>query len=134
MLQSIDLGTHSDAFAAEKFVFLRQLISFFLSSAEGTATKEVETREDGTEKITITYTFDYQYDDFPQELILYTTSNYESKKPLVSIQWITPDERKLNLASYSVLQRDAYRFSQDEKLSRILRADPMIGLFADPVL
>ena len=110
----------------------KQPVSFFLNSADGTATKEVETREDGTEKITITYTFDYQYDDFPQELILYTTANYESKKPLVSIHWITPDERELNLASYSILQRDAYRLSQDDKLSRILRADPMIGLFADP--
>jgi peptide/nickel transport system permease protein len=110
----------------------KQPVSFFLNSAGGTAAKEVETRGDGSEKITITYTFDYQYDDFPQDLILYTTSNYKTKKPLVSIVWITPDERKLNLASYSVLQRDTYRFGQDEKLSRILRADPMVGLFADP--
>ena len=110
----------------------KQPISFFLSSADGTATKEVETRDDGTSKVTITYTFDYQYDDFPQELILYTNANYQSKKPLVSIQWITPDERKLNIASYSILQRDAYRLSQDDKLTRILRADPMVGLFADP--
>jgi peptide/nickel transport system permease protein len=110
----------------------KQPVSFFLSSTDGSASREVERREDGTEKIIITYTFDYQYDDFPQELILYTTSNYVSKKPLVSILWITPDERDLNLASYSVLQRDAYRFSQDDKLERILRADPMVGLFADP--
>jgi peptide/nickel transport system permease protein len=110
----------------------KQPVSFFLSSTDGTATKEVETRQDGTEKITITYTFDYPYDDFPQDLILYTTSNYSTKKPLVSVLWITPDERKLNVTSYSVLQRDTYRFAQDEKLSRILREKPMIGLFADP--
>lgn len=110
----------------------KQPVSFFLNSADGTAAKEVETRQDGTEKLTITYTFDYQYDDFPQDLILYTTSNYKSKKPLVSVLWITPDGRELNLASFSVQPRDTYRFSQDEKLSRILRAKPMIGLFADP--
>lgn len=110
----------------------KQPVSFFLNSADGTATKEVETRQDGNEKITITYTFDYQYDDFPQDIILYTTSNYTTKKPLLSLLWITPDGREFNLASYSVLQRDAYRLSQDEKLSRILRAKPMVGLFADP--
>lgn len=110
----------------------KQPVSFFLSSADGTAMKEVETRQDGTQKITITYTFDYQYDDFPQDLILYVNSNYKTKKPLVSVVWITPDDRKLNLASYSVLPRDTYRFAQDEKLSRILRAKPMIGMFADP--
>lgn len=110
----------------------KQPVSFFLSSTDGTAAKQVETRQDGSEKITITYTFDYQYDDFPQDLILYTTSNYRTKKPLVAVVWITPDERTLNLASFSVLQRDTYRFAQDEKLSRILRVDPMVGLFTDP--
>jgi peptide/nickel transport system permease protein len=110
----------------------KQPVSFFLSSADGTATKEVEIRQDGSEKVTITYTFDYQYDGFPQDLILYTNSNYKTKKPLVAVVWNTPDGRTLNLASFSVLQRDTYRFAQDEKLSRILRANPMIGLFADP--
>lgn len=119
--------TWMNAFSEKK-----QPVSFFLSSADGTAMKEVETRQDGTQKITITYTFDYQYDDFPQDLILYVNSNYKTKKPLVSVVWITPDDRKLNLASYSVLPRDTYRFAQDEKLSRILRAKPMIGMFADP--
>jgi len=110
----------------------KQPVSFFLSSTDGTAVKDIATRPDGSKRITITYTFDYQYDDFPQDLILYTTSNYRAKKPLVAVIWITPDGRKLNIASYSVLPRDTYRFGQDQKLSRILRADPMIGLFADP--
>ena len=115
------------------FTTKKQPISFFLNSAdEGTVDKQVQTRDDGSQKIILTYTFDYEYDDFPQDLILYTNANYVSKKPLLSVVWITPDERKLNIASYSVLSRDVYRLSQDEKLSRILRADPMIGLFADP--
>ncbi len=107
-------------------------VSFFLDSADGTATKESETKQDGTQKYTITYTFDYQADDFPQDLILYTDSNYAAKKPLISVVWITPDGRTINAASYSVLQRDTYRISQDERLGRILRAKPLVGLFADP--
>ena len=122
------------------FTTKKQPVSFFLNSAEplaktiGTVVKEIETKQDGTQKIIITYTFDYQYDDFPQDLILYVNSNYVNKKPLVSVVWIKPDERKLNIASYSVLQRDVYRLSQDERLGRILRSEPMIGLFADPEL
>jgi peptide/nickel transport system permease protein len=117
----------------------KQPISFFLNSADlkkianGTVTKEVETRQDGAQKVTITYTFDYQYDDFPQDVILYMYANDTSKKPLVGVTWITPDGRKINMASYSVSQRDVYRISQDEKLGRILRAaKPIEGLFADP--
>jgi len=116
----------------------KQPISFFLNSAEPKTnssvmvTKEIETRQDGTRKVTITYTFDYQYDDFPQDIILYTYTNDASKKPLVGVTWLTPDGRKINMASYSVSQRGVYRISQDEKLSRILRTKPIEGLFADP--
>jgi len=110
-------------------------LSFFLHSAkpqEGVS-KEVEKRADGSQKITITYTFDYPYDEFPQELIVYTNPKDTVKKPLVGVTWITPDGRKTNLASYTVSQRDAYRISQDERLGRILRTDqPIVGLFADP--
>ena len=117
----------------------KQPISFFLNSANiesadgGTVTKNVETRQDGAQKVTITYDFGYQYDDFPQDLILYTTTDNTVKKPLVGVTWITPDGRKINMASYSVGQRDVYRVAQDDKLGRILRADkPIEGLFFDP--
>jgi peptide/nickel transport system permease protein len=113
----------------------KQPISFFLNSVdeqEGVVEKTIETREDGSQKIVMTYTFDYQADDFPQDIILYSTSDHVSKKPLLSVVWLTPDGRKINMANYSVIQRDVYRVSQDEKLGRILRNKPMIGLFADP--
>jgi peptide/nickel transport system permease protein len=117
----------------------KQPISFFLNSsnlkkvANGTATKEVETRQDGSQKVIITYTFDYQYDDFPQDIILYTYANNTSKKPLVGVTWLTPDGRNINMASYTFTQRNVYRISQDEKLGRILRVTkPIEGLFTDP--
>jgi peptide/nickel transport system permease protein len=117
----------------------KQPVSFFLNSADlqsatnGTVTRDVETRQDGTSKVTITYTFDYQYDAFPQDLILYTNVRNATKKPLIGVTWITPDDRKVNMASYSVSQRNVYRIVQDDKLARILRAaNPIEGLFADP--
>jgi peptide/nickel transport system permease protein len=113
----------------------KQPVSFFLNSAkpESGVTKETETRADGTRKVVITYTFDYQYDDFPQDVILYTYAENANKKPLVGVTWLTPDGRKINMASYSISQRNVYRISQDDKLGRILRVPkPIQGLLADP--
>ena len=113
----------------------KQPVSFFLNSVkpESGVTKEIETREDGTQKVIITYTFDYQYDDFPQDVILYTYATDASKKPLVGVTWLTPDSRKINMASYSISQRNVYRISQDDKLGRILRSPkPIEGLFKNP--
>lgn len=115
----------------------KQPISFFLNSTdEGNAQveKQVETRADGSQKVTITYTFDYNYDYFPQDIVLYADSNYASKKTLLSVVWLTPDGRKINVTSLSILQHETYRLSQDEKLERILRNKPMVGLFADPAM
>ena len=112
----------------------KQPISFFLNSTDednAQVEKRVEVRADGSQKVTITYTFDYAYDYFPQDLVLYTDSNHVSRKPLLSVVLITPDGRKINMSSYSSLQHSVYRISQDEKLERILRAKPMVGLFAD---
>ena len=44
------------------FTTKKQPISFFLNSAdEGTVDKQVQIRDDGSQKITLTYTFDYTY-------------------------------------------------------------------------
>ncbi|CAG1012677.1 Oligopeptide transport system permease protein OppC [Anaerolineales bacterium] len=121
------------------FADKKQPVSFFLNSANpefadgGTVTRDVETRQDGTSKVTITYAFDFQYDDFPQDIILYADVKNATKKPLVGVTWLTPDGRKVNMVSYSISQRNVYRISLDDKLARILRADrPIEGLFADP--
>ncbi|RPH55324.1 MAG: ABC transporter permease, partial [Chloroflexi bacterium] len=116
----------------------KQPVSLFLNSTDaqpgagGAVVKEVATRKDGGQKVTITYTIDYPYGDFPQDVILYTYASNTIKKPLVGITWITPDNRKINMASYSVGPRDVYRIAQDERLGRILRAEPIKGLFLDP--
>ncbi len=111
----------------------KQPISFALSSTNGQAEKVVNHPGGGVSTIDITYTFDYPYDDFPQELILYFTSTYESKQPFVSIQWITPDKRKIKVANFGVSHQLTYRFAQDEKLTRKFNGtNPIIGLFSDP--
>ncbi|MBN2047206.1 MAG: ABC transporter permease subunit [Anaerolineaceae bacterium] len=99
--------------------------------------EEVVTTEDvsnaGNPDITHVYTFDYQYDDFPQEMAFYFTSNYADKNPFVSIYWTTPDGREIRITDLGISQAQTYRFSQDDKLQRRTGGlNPVVGLFADP--
>lgn len=108
-------------------------VSFAVHSATGEMEKVVKPFQNGSGGIDITYTFDYNYDDFPQEMLLYFTTTYESKQPFVSIYLLTPDGRKTRISDFGVDKRFTYRFSQDEKLKRRLKGqEAMIGLFAQP--
>ncbi len=107
-------------------------VTLVLDSRKGQATREVTERESG-KNITLTYTFDYQYDDFPQELILYFHNTYESKEPFVTIHFYTPDGRDIRIANMAAAYEQSFRFSQEEKLKRRLGTQFIVeGLFADP--
>lgn len=109
-------------------------ISFRMDSAAGEAEKTVETGRSGS-TITLTYTFDYQYDAFPQDLILYFTSEYETSKPFAEILWNTPDGREIRINEIGLGIAETYRFSQDSRLKRMLGGDPPTEkLFADPAV
>jgi peptide/nickel transport system permease protein len=92
--------------------------------------KEVIKGEQGTSRINITYTFDFSYDSFPQDILLYFKATYKEKQPFVSIYWLTPDGRKIRISDFGVDANQTFRISQDEKLKRRLGdLDPMVGLF-----
>jgi peptide/nickel transport system permease protein len=107
-------------------------ISFTLNSADGSAEKTVKPTSAG-DTITLTYTFDYQYDDFPQEMIFYFQSEFNEKKPFADIVWKTPDGRSIRMAQLGLGPSETYRVSMDEKLKRILKGvNPVEGLFLYP--
>ncbi len=108
-------------------------VSFTLNSADGTASKTVTTDEQGNRTIQIVYSFDYRYDDFPQEIILYFRAQFAEKTPHVSIRWLTPDGREIRIKELSVKASQTYRFGQDMALQRKF-GDWSVqqGLFADP--
>jgi peptide/nickel transport system permease protein len=105
-----------------------------LSSKDGTASKTTTPSAEGMSTLAITYTFDYLYDSFPQEMTIYFTPKYTTKQPYASISWVTPDGREIRIADFAVEQGEAYPFSQDTKLQRRLAGlSPQQGLFvADP--
>jgi len=107
-------------------------VSFVMNSADGTADKVVETDAQGESIITLTYTIDYAYDTFPQEMVLYFKSTFADKEPYVSMTWITPDGREIEIGNFAIGAAETYRFSQDTRLERKLGLPPVRGLFADP--
>jgi peptide/nickel transport system permease protein len=84
---------------------------------------------------TITYTYDipYNYDSFEDDFAIFFTSQYNSNPPFVSVTWITPDGRKINLSNFALKPAYTYRVSQDIKLTmRLSGKVANIGLFAGP--
>src|SRR5215207_1502860 len=107
--------------------------SFAVRTSDGTMTKEVTPGAEGTSTMSVSYTFDFSYDYYPQDLILYLTSKYEQKQPFISAEWLTPDGRTIRIVNMALNQRQTYRFSQDAKLKTKLKTDDVITeLFSDP--
>ncbi|MCR8501822.1 MAG: ABC transporter permease [Candidatus Korarchaeota archaeon] len=67
-------------------------------------------------KATGILSFNYDYDDFPSEIIIFFNVNY-SESPEVNIYWIRPDNEEIYLKSLKLRrQDDRYYLSNDFKL------------------
>ncbi|HEU0297694.1 MAG TPA: ABC transporter permease [Anaerolineales bacterium] len=104
--------------------------TFSIQSEE--AEKTIKETGDGRE-INIAMPFDYSFDSFPQELMLYFSSSYSEKQPYVSIMLHTPDGRDVRIADFAVDRAQTYIFSQDTRLTRRLKGlPPRQGIFLNP--
>ncbi len=108
-------------------------VSFAVNTADGSMTKAVTPGAQSTSTVGISYAFDFAYDDYPQEMLLYFTTKFQQKGPFVSIEWLTPDGRKIRIENFGLAQKQTYRFSQDAKLQiRLNNENVMEALFSDP--
>ncbi len=104
--------------------------SIIVSSTDGTAIRSMS--EDGKTEL-LTFPVDYQYDSFPQEIVIFFTSTYESKQPHVALKWYTPDGRDIRVTEMSVKPAETYRPGQDSRLTRRLKGVVAeTGLLQDP--
>ena len=78
-----------------------------LNHENGALTKAVA-GVDGSSQITLTFTFDFAYDGFPQEAAVYFSTYYESKKPFVSMAWVAPAGRQIDLGRFSVVNGEVW--------------------------
>ncbi len=107
--------------------------SFAVRTTDGSMPKQVTPGAEGTSTIDITYPFTFTSDYFPQDMILYLSSNYQQKQPFLSAKWLTPDGREIRIANLAISQKQTYRFAQDEKLKTRLHTEDVIPqLFTDP--
>ena len=82
----------------------------------------------------LVYTFpvEYNYDSFPDDIVLYFNSSYKSKEPFIGLTWIAPDGRETRLGNFSIDRKFTYRPGQDAKLTRKLGGKTAaVGLFAE---
>jgi peptide/nickel transport system permease protein len=108
-------------------------VSFDVSTVSGAMPKTVTPGTQGTGTVDISYTFDYGYDGYPQDLLLYFTTQYQLKQPFVSVVWLTPDGRKVRIDDFGVDRQQTLRFAQDQRfLQRLNGGNPMEALFQDP--
>ncbi|MEP7135408.1 MAG: ABC transporter permease [Chloroflexota bacterium] len=111
-------------------------VSFVVNTTNGSMDRTVTPGDQNTATVDMTYAFDYNYDGYPQEMILYFDSKYLEKQPFVSVYWIRPDGKKIRITDTGVDHRTTFRFSQDEKLQKRLKSDTseavMQALFQDP--
>jgi peptide/nickel transport system permease protein len=106
--------------------------TLFLDSCDGQAKKQVEKLAGGKE-VTLTYTLDYGYDAFPEELLVHFTADFRERAPHVALTWLALDGREVRLTELSPKRQETYRLGHDERLARRLGGKPpQEGLFSDP--
>jgi peptide/nickel transport system permease protein len=94
--------------------------------------ERIAVSEEMTE-IAFSFPFDYSYDALPEDLSLFIDAHYEDKRPLITLTWLTPDGREIEVMSSSIHESYFYKLSQDESLQRKSGdRTPLEMILADP--
>jgi peptide/nickel transport system permease protein len=88
---------------------------------------------EGMSEIIYTFSFDYPYTGFPEELVLSLEPDYQDRMPHVEVTWNTPDGRQIRVGEYSSNRPERYYLSKESRLTRRLGGETApVGLFRDP--
>lgn len=108
-------------------------------SEKGDGEKTIERLSANTREVRFVFEFDFPYDEFPPELILFSRAQYTDRQPHVELTWFTPDGREIRIGEFSSSPSASFRFGQDNRLQRRLERSTGIkgvtaerGLFDDP--
>jgi len=97
-------------------------------------TKTVTPISEEMTEILISYTFEYKYNSFPQDIAAFIDVQYEEKLPLITITLVTPDDRELKIDSFIPNKKsDVYYFTRQEILRRKYKTEfPVNAILSDP--
>jgi peptide/nickel transport system permease protein len=87
---------------------------------------------EGITMVTATLEFDYGYDDFPSEVVLFLSSPEEGDRPFVMTSWVRPDGRRIELEDQMVEVSQRVYLAQDKSVTKALGdVHAEVGLFSD---
>ncbi|HMT21839.1 MAG TPA: ABC transporter permease, partial [Promineifilum sp.] len=72
-----------------------QAASVIIDSSQGDIEPTIEQLSTDTREARYSFEFDFPYDTFPPEMILFAAAKYAGKQPFVELTWITPDGREI---------------------------------------
>jgi len=99
--------------------FRRQKLpeTFIFDSTRGEGERLVEKLSEDMTRITMTFPIDYQYDGFPQDLVVNIASDYSKKLPLVSLTWVMPTGEEILLDTFTSQPAVQYSFEYQNRYS-----------------
>lgn len=116
-----------------------QAATIAFDSREGEGERVEEQLSADTREVRFIYEFEFPYDTFPPELIIFSEATYSAKQPFVELLWYTPDGREVRAGEFTPTRSSSFRFDQDRRLQRRLEREtgiddvrPSEGLFDDP--
>jgi peptide/nickel transport system permease protein len=82
--------------------------------------------------IVLNFPIEYDFDSFPDDVIVFFNASYEEKAPFVGLTWTNPAGSEVRLGNFSILKKFSFRPNQEDKLKRRLGGRPAnIGLFSN---
>ena len=102
----------------------KMLSVLHLSDPDPNVSRSVEVLDNGWRDLEITYAFDYSYDDFPSEIILYFDPAFQEKRPFITLTWLTPDGREITTKSVSVESFTNFSWDENLNIKRMVSENP----------
>lgn len=107
------------------FSFPPRLSTLILDKNSREASTSTRTLENGWTEKTVTFQFNYPYRQIPSDVFLYLDSTYSEKFPFVSLEWITPGGRTINLKSRGIEGDGSFDINADLPARRLLQENPL---------
>jgi len=101
-----------------------RLSTLILDERSPAAEITTETLENGWVQETVTFQFDYHYDEMPSDVFVYLDSEYTQKIPFASLEWTTPDGRVIELRGKGIGGDTNYELASGTFVSRMLAQNP----------
>jgi peptide/nickel transport system permease protein len=106
-------------------------------TSEDENVETIREENETTVDIFTTFSFDYNYDEIPQEIALFMNGIYEEKEPFADIYLVRPDGSEERLLSEGIPANRTIYFSQNTDLQRRVQRntgfeDPLVGMLSVP--